>query len=94
MFVEDLSPLFAPGMPGIEPVRINGTDLHAMVDRGTQLLDGQVLFAELSLLLPSAWAASAAEGQPVLIGTVPHRIRQIFDEPPDGALRRLTLVKG
>lgn len=94
MFIEDLSPLFAAGMPGIEPVRINGVDLTAMVDRGSQVLDGGLLLTELSLLLPAAWVPAAAEGQAVLIGAVPHRIRQVLDEPPDGHLRRLILAKG
>lgn len=94
MFSEDWSIFFAPGQPGVEPVTLaGGPPLHAMVDRGTQLVQGVVLEDEVSIVLPAAWAASAAEGQSVALADGPHLIRRVLEEPPDGALKRLILVK-
>lgn len=94
MFVEDFSVMFSPGAPGIEPVTIGaGPQRQAMVDRGAQLLESGVLSLEVSILLPASWAVGAAEGQAVTLTTGAHQIRQVLDEPPDAALKRLILVK-
>ena len=96
MFVEDFSVMFGTGQPGVVSAAIHGAPaVNAMFDRDTQLSNGgPVLVGEISLLLPTPWASTAAEGQQVVIGgSTSYRIRQVLDEPPDGALRRLILAK-
>ena len=80
---EDLAPFFADFG---EACTVQGVDAVGIFDGASQLV-----LAEPSLQLPASVAA--AEGGTVLVRSVSYRIRQVLDEPPDGAVRRLVLAR-
>lgn len=87
MFTEDLTPYFADFG---EDCVVQGAGVRGIFDSATQLVLGEVLAAEPSLRVPASVAAS--EGGAVQVRGTSYVIRQVQDEPPDGAIRILTLV--
>lgn len=88
MFTEDLG-LFVSDFG--EDVMVNAVAARAVFDAASELALGDVLMAAPTLLLPATVAA--AEGQICVVRGVSYRVRQVLDEPPDGALRRLVLAR-
>lgn len=93
-FVENLAPMLADFG---EPVVLAGASVRAIFD--TQAVDpitGAVTL-EPSVLLRAASAPAAAVGQTMVrntaTGAVSYTVRQVLQEPPDGALLRLVLAR-
>lgn len=80
-----------------ERLTLAGAPVCAIFD--TEAVDplGNVITAEPSVLLKAADAPSAAVGQTVVrrttAGSVSYAVRQVLQEPPDGALLRLVLAR-
>lgn len=93
-FVENLAPMLADFG---ERITLAGAGLQAIFD--TEATDplGNVITAEPSVLLKACDAPAAAVGQAVVrnttTGAVSYTVRQVLQEPPDGALLRLVLVR-
>jgi len=88
VFSEDLSAFFADFG---EDCTVQGTAAVGLFNRASQLVLGDVLITEPSLQLPATVAA--AEGGTVVVRGGTYTVRQVLDQPPDGALRVLVLAK-
>ena len=85
---EGLAPFFAHFG---EACTVDGVAAVGILDGASQLVLGDVLITEPSLQLPAS--VVAAEGGTVIVRGVSYLIRQVLDQPPDGAVRRLVLVR-
>ena len=88
MFAEDLAPFFADFG---EAATVQGVAVVGIFNRATELQLGDVLTTSPSLEVPASVAA--AEGGAVVVRGVSYVIRQVVDQPPDGALRLLVLAR-
>ena len=88
MFAEDLAPFFADFG---EATTVQGVAVVGIFNRATELQLGDVLTTSPSLEVPASVAA--AEGGAVVVRGVSYVIRQVVDQPPDGALRLLVLAR-
>ena len=88
MFDEDLAAYFADFG---EACTVQGTAARGIFNSASQLVLDDVLITEPSLQLPATVAA--AEGGAVAVCGGTYKIRQVLDQPPDGALRVLVLAK-
>jgi hypothetical protein len=88
MFTEDLAPFFADFG---ESVTVAGVTARGIFDVSTDVAFGDVLSTAPSLEVPST--VTAAEGNTVVIRSVSYKIRQVLDQPPDGATRLLVLSR-
>lgn len=88
-FTEDIAPFFADFG---EAVTVQGAAVQAIFNLAGELVLGDVVTTGPSLELPATVAA--AEGGAVVVRGVAYRIRQIIDQPPDGAVRLLVLARG
>jgi hypothetical protein len=88
MFTENLAPLFADFG---ETVTVAGVSVRGIFDTSTELVLGDALTVSPSLEVPATVAA--AEGNAVVVRGVNYKIRQVLDQPPDGALRVLVLAR-
>ncbi|MBX3605369.1 MAG: hypothetical protein KF788_08860 [Piscinibacter sp.] len=87
---EDLTAFFTDFA---ESVTIAGAAKSAIVDTSTELVLGDVLTHAPTLLLPAAEVPTVAEGAACVVRGAAHSVRQVLQEPPDGALVRLVLVR-
>lgn len=88
MFTEDLAVFFAEFG---EDFSVQGADVRGIFSASSQLVLEDVLVTEPILLV--AASVAAAEGGLVVVRGSSYRIRQVLDQPPDGALRNLVLSK-
>jgi hypothetical protein len=91
-FAEDMS-VFMDESGFAEAVVVNAVTVSAIVDLDTQVALSDVLYTATTLLLPASAVPAAAEGQACTVRGAAYLIRQVLQEPPDGALVRLVLVK-
>ncbi len=89
MFTEDLAPYFADFG---EAVTVQGVAARGIFDVSTDVALGDVLTTAPAVELPATVAAAA--GGSVVIRSVTYTIRQVLDQPPDGATRLLVLSRG
>ena len=89
MFTEDLAPYFADFG---EAVTVQGVAARGIFDVSTDVALGDVLTTAPTVELPATVAAAA--GGSVVIRSVTYTIRQVLDQPPDGATRLLVLSRG
>lgn len=85
---EDLAPFFADFG---EACTVQGVAATGIFDSASQLVLEDVLITEPSLRLPASVAA--ATGGTVVVRGVSYLIRQVLDQPPDGAIRVLVLAR-
>lgn len=93
MMTEDLN-AFMSTDEFAETVVVGGASVAALFDVSTELLVGEVLMVAPSLLLPGSAVPAVAEGTACTVRGQAYRVRQVRQEPPDGALVRLVLAKG
>lgn len=92
MFSEDLSKFFDTAGFAQAAV-LDGADVEVIFDDSSiDVLNG-VITANPSVLITSAQAASAAAGQSLTIGAAEYTVRSVMSEGPDGAVKRLDLVR-
>ena len=87
MFDEDLAAYCADFG---EACTVQGVAATGIFNSASQLVLDDVLITEPSLQLPATVAA--AEGGAVAVRGGTYKIRQVLDQPPDGALRVLVLA--
>lgn len=91
MFTESLTPFFADFG---QSATLAGSSVTCIFDKSTApVFVGDSLTLEPSALLSASDASSAAAGQTFVTGSVTYTVRQVLEEPPDGALVRLVLVR-
>lgn len=88
-FAEDLTHYFADFG---EAVTVAGVATRGIFDVATELQVGDALVAAPTLLLPASVAA--ADGNACIVRSATYTVRQVLQEPPDGAMRRLVLAAG
>lgn len=88
-FTEDLAPFFADFG---ERVTVQGTLATGIFNAASELVLGEAVVTAPSLELPAT--VTAAEGGAVAVRGVAYTIRQVLDQPPDGAVRLLVLARG
>lgn len=84
---EDLAPFFADFG---EDCTVQGAAVRGLFNASSQLVLEDVLITEPTLQV--AATVAAAEGGTVVVRGASYRIRQVLDQPPDGALRNLVLA--
>lgn len=87
-FAEDTTVFFADFG---EAVTVQGAAAVGIFNVSTDLVLNDALVTGPSLELPATVAA--AEGGTVVVRGVSYRVRQVIDQPPDGALRLLVLAR-
>lgn len=94
MFAEDLTPFFDTATGFAVAGTLQGVAVTVILDAATRdEFGGELLTVAPSVLLTRAAAASAAVGQTLVIASTTYTVRAVRDESPDGALRRLDLVR-
>lgn len=88
MFDEDLAAFFADFG---EDCTVQGAAVRGIFNASSQLVLEDVLITEPTLQV--AATVAAAEGGTVVARGSSYRIRQVLDQPPDGALRHLVLAR-
>jgi hypothetical protein len=89
---EDIEAFFIEGETATA-VTIGGQPHLAIFDTASELVVGDVLVREPTLLLPTYRAAGMAQGTAAIVNAITYRTRQVLVEPPDGELTRLVLTK-
>jgi hypothetical protein len=89
---EDLAAFFAVD-DFAEGVTVGGSAVTAIFDVQTQVVLGEVLSLAPTLLMPATTAPAAADGTVCVVRGLNYKVRQVLLEPPDGALKRLVLVR-
>jgi hypothetical protein len=74
-----------------EPVTVNGLIARAIVNLADEVVLDEIVVQAPTLELPAE--VEAAAGDTCRVRGRPYRIRQVLDQPPDGAIRRLVLAK-
>lgn len=87
-FVEDLSPFFADFG---EAVVVAGVPAVGIFNAASDVVLGDVVTTAPSLELPAS--VVAAEGDAVAVRSASYLVRQVLNQPPDGALRLLVLAR-
>ena len=87
-FAEDLAPFFADFG---EAVTVNGATVRAIFSSATELVLGDAVTVLPTLELPATVAASV--GHVCVVRGVSYTVRQVLDQPPDGAVRQLVLAR-
>jgi len=87
--IEDLS-LFMADF-GVDAT-LAGNAVRAIVDTDT-FVDTEVATQQPSALVKATQASTAAPGQTFVANAVSYTVRQVLQEPPDGAFVRLILVR-
>lgn len=86
--VEDLPVYFADFG---EAVTVNGAAAVAIFNSASEVVIGDVISLAPSLELPATVAA--AVGQACVVRGITYTVRQVLDQPPDGAIRQLVLAR-
>lgn len=76
-----------------EPVVIGGATVDAIFDIASQVVLGEVVTLAPSLLLPAASVPAVDEGTACIVRAANYLVRQVLQEPPDGAVVRLVLTR-
>jgi hypothetical protein len=87
-FVEDLAPFFADFG---QAVTVNGVAARGIFNTATDVVLGDAITQAPTLEMPASVAA--AQGQTCVVGGVTYTVRQVMDQPPDGAIRLLVLAR-
>jgi hypothetical protein len=87
-FTESLVPFFADFGEG---VTVQGASVTGIFNAATMMELGEVLGSDITLEVPAT--VTAAEGGAVVVRGTNYVIRQVLDQPPDGALRTLVLAR-
>lgn len=87
-FVEDLAPFFADFG---EAVTVNGVAAVAIFSSASELVLGDSMTVQPTLELPATVAT--AVGHVCVARGVSYTVRQVLDQPPDGAIRQLVLAR-
>lgn len=87
-FVEDARVFFVDFG---EAVTVQGSAAVGIFNTASELVLNDVLVTAPSLELPATVAA--AEGGTVVVRGVSYKVRQVIDQPPDGAVRLLVLAR-
>lgn len=86
-FAEDLAPFFADFG---EAVTVNGVAAVAIFNSASELVLGDVMTLQPTLEVPATVAA--AVGHTCVVRGLGYSVRQVLDQPPDGAIRQLVLA--
>ncbi len=89
MFAEDFTPYFADFA---QAGTLAGVDVSGILDVDSQDEFSTVTQRTTFLLKPTT-AVGASVGQQLVTGGVTYTVRQVLQEPPDGALKRLVLAR-
>lgn len=90
MLSEDLSVFYSANDFG-EVVTVQGATVTAIFNERGEVVLGEAVVQEPTLELPAS--VVAAEGGVCVVRGTTYRIRQVLDQPPDGAVRLLVLAE-